>query len=297
MRILVAGGQGQVGSALAHQGKKQGLDIVVLGRSELDITSSGSINAAFEKYQPGLLINAAAYTAVDKAESEIDQAFAINHRGVVLLAEACAEFNIPIFHISTDYVFDGTKNEPYTEEDPVNPVSVYGESKEAGEQALMSRLDRYIILRTSWVFGVDGGNFVKTITRLACDREELPVVSDQFGGPTSASSIARVLITFADRHSSGGTIKWGVYHFCQHPFVSWHAFALKIANIITELYPTKRIAKISPISGDKFPAAAQRPRNSCLDSTKISSLIGGQTSFWIDDVQEVLHQVLTDDES
>lgn len=183
MRVLVTGGQGQVGSALAQLGKENGLDLETLGRSELDITDAACIAAAFQRYQPELLINAAAYTAVDKAESEAELAFEINETATALVADACAAANIPMLHISTHYVFDGSKGGLYTEDDPVNPLAVYAKSKEAGERALRTRVKRHIILRTSWVFGEEGNNFVKTIVRLAGNHDRLTVVADQFGGP------------------------------------------------------------------------------------------------------------------
>ena len=190
MRILVTGGYGQVGSALTQQGLEQNLDLFSLGRQELDITSAESIAFAFTKYAPDLLINAAAYTAVDNAEEEPDLAFEINESATVLLASACKQRGIPMFHISTDYVFDGQKKGLYLENDEVNPMGVYAKSKEAGERALRKELERHIILRTSWVFGIQGNNFVKTMVRLAGERSRLTVVDDEFGGPCSDRGIA-----------------------------------------------------------------------------------------------------------
>ncbi|NRP37553.1 dTDP-4-dehydrorhamnose reductase [Marinobacterium sp. xm-a-121] len=288
MRILVAGGQGQVGSALATLGAEQGLDLVALGRSELDITDAASIAAAFDKYKPGLLINAAAYTAVDKAESEPELAYAINETATALLADACAAANIPMLHISTDYVFDGSKEGLYTEADPVNPLAVYAKSKEAGERALRERVEWHIILRTSWVFGVQGNNFVKTMVRLAKDRDRLTVVADQFGGPSSARGIATVLLTIAAQYESKGEVEWGTYHYCQKPYVSWHKFAQAIIESATEMGLVDHPVEVAPITSSEFPTPVTRPANSRLNTTKIEAEFGTVVSTWSDNIDDVI---------
>ncbi|NRP15190.1 dTDP-4-dehydrorhamnose reductase [Marinobacterium sp. xm-a-152] len=291
MRILVTGGHGQVGSALAQLGKEQGLDLITLSRSELDITDAVSISRAFNKYHPDLLINAAAYTAVDKAESEPELAYAINAKGVGLLAEACATSNIPMLHISTDYVFDGTKATPYTEEDQVNPLSVYGKSKEAGESILREKLYQHIILRTSWVFGESGNNFVKTILRLAQERNELSVVSDQFGGPTSAASIAEVLINIALTSPKQLKNHWGTYHFCQSPFVSWFEFAAAIIENAKLLNCGYEFISIKQISSDEYAFKAKRPQNSRLSIEKLSRCFSIQKTNWDSSLKNFLDPV------
>lgn len=288
MRILVAGGQGQVGSALAKMGKEQGLDLIALGRSDLDITDAPSIVAAFEKYQPELLINAAAYTAVDKAESEADLAYAINETATALLADACAGANIPMLHISTDYVFDGSKEGLYTEDDPVNPLAVYAKSKEAGERALRARVERHIIVRTSWVFGVQGNNFVKTMVRLAKDRDRLTVVDDQFGGPSSARGIAAALLEIAAQFEQTGEVAWGTYHYCQKPYVSWHQFAQAIIERATEMGLVDHPVELAPIPSSEYPTPVTRPANSRLDTTKIESEFGLMVSTWSHNIDDVI---------
>ena len=288
MRILVAGGHGQVGSALTQLGKEQGLDLIALSRSELNIADAVSISAAFNKYHPELLINAAAYTAVDKAESEPELAYAINAKGVGLLAEACANSNIPMLHISTDYVFDGTKATPYTEMDQVNPLSVYGKSKEAGERILREKLNQHIILRTSWVFGKQGNNFVKTILRLSKEREEIRIVSDQYGGPTSAETIAEILIDIALHPRIDLKNKWGTYHFCQHPYLSWYEFAKAIIGKVKTLKYQDKISNIKPISSKEYKATATRPRNSRLDTSKINNTFKINKNNWDNSLDELL---------
>ena len=291
MRILVAGGQGQVGSALAQLGKEQELDLVALGRSDLDITDAASIAEAFEKYQPELLINAAAYTAVDKAESEAELAYAINETATALLADACAAASIPMLHISTDYVFDGSKEGLYTEDDPVNPLAVYAKSKEAGERALRDRVERHIILRTSWVFGTQGNNFVKTMVRLAKDRDRLTVVVDQFGGPSSARGIAAALLAIAAQFEQKGEVTWGTYHYCQKPYVSWHQFAQAIIERATEMGLVNHSVEVAPIPSSEFPTPVTRPANSRLDTTALRLAFDIEDSDWAPEVDRVLESL------
>ena len=294
MRILVAGAQGQVGSALAQLGNEQGLDLVALGRSELDIIDAASISAAFEKYQPELLINAAAYTAVDKAESEAELAYAINETATALLADACAAANIAMLHISTDYVFDGSKEGLYTEDDPVNPLAVYAKSKEAGERALRARVERHIILRTSWVFGEQGNNFVKTMVRLAKERDRLTVVADQFGGPSSARGIAVALLTIAAQYDKTGAVSWGTYHYCQKPYVSWHQFAQAIIGHATEMGIVDHPVDVVPIPSSEFPTPVTRPKNSRLDTANLDHSFKIPCANWINELDQVLESLKKD---
>lgn len=289
MRILVAGGQGQVGSEFEQLDLPNDLEVICLGRSELDIVNVDSIDRAFATHQPDLFFNAAAYTAVDKAESEQDRAFEINELAVGLLADACGAAQIPMFHVSTDYVFDGEKADAYMESDPVNPVSIYGKSKEAGERVLRDRLERHLILRTSWIFGVNGANFVKTILRLACERDQLSVVNDQIGGPTSARSIASCMIELARLYNDDGDLSWGTYHFSQLPSVSWYEFAVEIIDRAIELNVLNRRVVVTPVSSSEFPTKAARPKNSRLCVEKINQHISSNAlSGWRDDISSVL---------
>src|SRR5690554_5867834 len=189
-KVLITGAKGQVGRELIKLAPA-GFTVIGLGSTQLDITDQEQVHAAVALHQPNLIINAAAYTAVDKAESDSDNAYAVNEQAVASLAQAAVQADIPLFHISTDYVFDGESTTPYKETDPVNPQSVYGASKLAGEKVLAATHNKHIILRTSWVFGAEGNNFVKTMLRLGKERDELSVVADQRGCPTSAASIAK----------------------------------------------------------------------------------------------------------
>lgn len=287
IKILVAGGNGQVGQNLAKYGPKFHVQIIALPHSELDITEPDSIHKAFSEIQPDLVINAAAYTAVDQAESEPENAFKINQEGPYNLSKACLFFDIPLLHISTDYVFDGESNQPYNENDLVNPQGVYAKSKEAGEQSVRNTLKKHIILRTSWVFSVEGNNFVKTMLRLAENNDSLSIVHDQIGGPTSADSIAKTLLEVATRCQNFKEEEWGTYHFCGTPYVTWHDFALEIfkeANNSTGL----QIPKLRPISSAEFPTAAVRPKNSRLCNTKLEKLLGTPSISWFIDMKNVI---------
>lgn len=288
MCILVTGGQGQVGTALYLEGAKLGLDLIALNRSELDITNIRNIDAIFSQFRPDIVMNAAAYTAVDKAESDSVQAYAINELGPKLLANACKRLDIPLFHISTDYVFDGLSNSPYKETDLPNPQSIYGRSKLMGEIAVSNILPKHIILRTSWVFGIHGNNFVKTIVRLAKDRDRLTVVSDQVGGPTSAQAVASALLTIASLYKSSGEIKWGTYHYSQKPYVNRYQFAQAILKRAAEIGLKDYSGKITPVSSKELPRPAHRPLNSRLDTTKLTSNFKIKDRSWIDYLDPIL---------
>ncbi len=199
--------------------------MMATGRAELNITQQEAVNSFVQTQKPDIVINAAAYTAVDQAESEPELAYAINHDGAANLAQACADNNIPLMHLSTDYVFDGEKVGAYTETDTPNPQGIYGKSKLEGDRAVESILEQYIILRTSWVFGAKGNNFVKTMLRLGKERDILKVVADQHGGPTWAGDIAITLLQLVKRWDDGDTNPWGTYHYSGQPVTTWQGFA------------------------------------------------------------------------
>ena len=249
LKILVTGINGQVGWEVQQRGLRQGHDIVGCSRDVLDITDRQSVLSKIQDTVPDLVINCAAFTAVDKAESEEDKAYAVNRDGAAWLAEGCAAQKIPLIHMSTDYVFDGSASQPYKETDSVNPIGVYGKSKEAGEQEVRKRLPDHLIIRTSWVFGVHGHNFVKTMLRLAGERDELKVVDDQLGCPTFAGDLADGLLKIAERVREGGEIQWGTYHCCGATKVTWHEFASLIVEMARNTLPlqVKRVLAIPTI--------------------------------------------------
>lgn len=280
--ILVSGADGQVGQALGEAHCAH--EVIALGRARFDIADPGSIADIFAETDPALVINAAAYTQVDRAEHESGRAFAVNRDGVANLALVCREAGIPMLHLSTDYVFDGRKRGAYGEDDPVSPLGVYGKSKAEGEAVLRRILERHVVLRTSWVFSPVGANFVRTMLRLGRERDELAVVDDQHGCPTSAASIAGALLEIAGRHLRGDGISWGTYHFRNRPETTWHGFA---REIFARAPGYDNIA-VRPISTREYPSPAPRPANSVLDCGKLETEFGIDPPDWRDELDRVL---------
>ena len=281
MRILITGCHGQVGSCLTEQlGNNENITILALDREHLDITSQAAVNAAVVGFQPTIIINAAAHTAVDKAEEEVELSYAINCEGPKYLAQAAQSIDAAILHISTDYVFEGSKAGEYVETDATNPQGVYGESKLAGEVAVAQACDKHIILRTAWVFGENGNNFVKTMLRLAENRNALSIVGDQFGGPTYAGDIANTLIKIAKRITQGDTVEYGVYHYSGLPHVSWFDFANAIFDIAVEQKELAKKPSLTSITTDQYPTPAKRPSNSQLSTEKITKNFSIGASDW-----------------
>lgn len=280
MKVLITGKNGQVGRCLVSQlSATPSIVFLALGRDELDITNAEQVNEVVNKYQPTIIINAAAYTAVDKAESEVELANAINNVGPKNLAKAASHVNAVIIHISTDYVFAGNKEGLYTEIDEVNPQCSYGQTKLAGEQSIAQTCAAHIILRTAWVFSEYGNNFVKTMLRLVQTRDTVGVVSDQFGGPTYAGDIARALINIAQQLQQGNT-KFGVYNYSGYPHVSWQEFAKVIfAKALSQKVIEVPIT-VNAISTSEYPTPAKRPANSKLDCSKITADFSIQQSDW-----------------
>jgi len=278
MRLLITAANGQVGTALTDQALARGLDVVALLDRQLDITDAGAVRRAVETHRPGLVINAAAYTAVDRAEQEPDLAFAVNVEGPTVLAEACERAAIPLVHYSTDYVFDGRLSRPYREGDAPNPLGVYGRSKWEGEQAVRQRLERHVILRLSWVFGCSGQNFVRSILRLCREREELRIVADQRGCPTAASDVAGATLAIAGELSRGRQLQ-GTYHFCGTPATTWYDFAGAIIDEARHHGPVAT-RRLIPITTDEYPTAAKRPEDSVLDCAALESVIGIGSRSW-----------------
>lgn len=281
MRILVAGANGQVGHSLCQRLKEYPWEVIALTRNEFDITNVDIVNRTVEQYRPNIIINCAAYTAVDKAEQEQTLAFAINRDGPAYLASAANEVDAVIIHLSTDYVFDGNAHENYTEADPTNPQGIYGASKLEGEKALASANKKHIILRTAWVFGEHGNNFVKTMIRLGSNRDTLGIVADQEGGPTYAGDIANALITIVESISNNSEIPWGVYHYSGTPHTNWYEFSRRIFDEVEQasLY-NKPVPTLNPITTADYPTPAKRPANSKLDCTKIEQAFGIKPSNW-----------------
>lgn len=281
MRILITGCHGQVGSSLTEQlANHENTEVLVLDREHLDITNQGAINAAITEFKPTIIINAAAHTAVDKAEEEVELSYAINRDGPKYLAEAAQSVGAAILHISTDYVFEGNKVGEYVETDTTNPQGVYGASKLAGEIAVAEACDKHIILRTAWVFGENGNNFVKTMLRLGEIRGALTIVGDQFGGPTYAGDIAGTLIQIAKRINQGNIVEYGVYHYSGLPYVSWFDFADAIFDVAVEQGVLANKPSLTSITTDQYPTPAKRPSNSRLSNEKIIQGFSVEASDW-----------------
>jgi dTDP-4-dehydrorhamnose reductase len=269
-----------VGSELIRRGRKLGLQMIAASHAECDISNQSLVNTFITHHAPDLVINSAAYTAVDKAEVDNECARAINSQGPANLASACFKLNIPLLHISTDYVFDGFCDTPYGEDDQPNPQGCYGKTKLAGDEAVAKQLKQHIILRVAWVFGACGNNFVRTMLRLGQDHDELRVVADQFGGPTWAGDIAITLLTIAKRYGKDGSIPWGTYHYSSVPAVSWYEFAQAIFAESVKLGLLDKLPKITPITTAEYPTPAQRPQNSVLNCQKIQKQFGIKQPDW-----------------
>ncbi|MFP6850372.1 MAG: dTDP-4-dehydrorhamnose reductase [Pseudomonas sp.] len=266
MKILLLGQHGQVSQELQRSlcGANQ---LTVLGRNQLDLAKPELIRQHVKQLRPELIINAAAHTAVDQAESEPEQAFAINATAPGMLAEVAAELGTPLIHYSTDYVFDGNQADPYRENDATHPLSVYGRSKLAGEQAIQAAGGMHLILRTSWVYSQHGRNFLLTMQRLLQERDALDIVDDQVGAPTWAGSIAHTTAQLIEQWRSGQAGPWGVYHLTALGQTSWFGFASAIAAHLHS--QGKRVATLHPIPSSAYPTPAQRPLNSRLDCSRL----------------------------
>ncbi|MBB1474365.1 dTDP-4-dehydrorhamnose reductase [Shewanella sp. SG41-3] len=280
MRILVTGKNGQIGMCLVEQlSTMPDVTLLALDRDQLDITDPININKVVAEFIPNIIINAAAYTAVDKAEQECELAYAVNRDGPYNLAVAANSINATIIHISTDYVFAGDSLAAYVESDNTEPQSEYGRSKLAGEQAVERAYSRHIILRTGWAFSEQGHNFVNTMLRLTKTTDTLDVVADQFGGPTYAGDIAKAIVTISKQLADGNQA-YGLYHYSGFPYVSWHAFAEKIFELALAQGVLKQSIQVNPITTPDYPTPAKRPANSRLNCHKIKQEFGIVQSDW-----------------
>lgn len=290
MNVLVVGHRAMLAQELVPALRQAGLHTFGYGRPALDITQRASVRTALEAVRPDVLINCAAYTAVDRAESEPEVALAVNRDGVALLAQACHEMDVPFIHISTDYVFDGTMTRPYNENDPTAPLGVYGRSKWEGEEAIRAYHSRHLIVRTSWLYGLHGANFVKTMLRLARERQVLRVVHDQHGCPTWTRDLAAALTVICQRLQAERDCSWwGTYHCCGAGQTTWYDFACAIfAGII--IPASWLLQRVEPIPTTAYPTPARRPANSVLDCHKIQSTFGLTTRPWQDSLHDCLQE-------
>ncbi|OCW30225.1 dTDP-4-dehydrorhamnose reductase [Pseudomonas aylmerensis] len=285
MKILITGQHGQVSLALQQRLQDLG-ELIVLGRDQLDLADVDQIRQQVRAQRPDLIINAAAHTAVDQAESEADVAFAINAIAPGVLAEEAEALGIPLIHYSTDYVFDGNKPAPYTEADTPNPLGVYGQSKLAGEQAIAAVGGEYLILRTSWVYSNHGKNFLLTMQRLLQEKPHLRIVADQIGAPTWAGTIANSTRALIDRWQAGKAGEWGVYHLTAQGETSWFGFAAAIAEQLRA--GGTACAELEAIPSSAYPTPAKRPLNSRLDCSRLQQQWQVSQPQWQDALRECL---------
>lgn len=287
MKILITGQYGQVSQALQQQLHDQG-QLIILGRDQLDLADPEQIRQQVRAHRPGLIINAAAHTAVDLAESEPQAAFAINAIAPGILAEEAKALGIPLIHYSTDYVFDGSKPAPYTEADAPNPLGVYGQSKLAGEQAIMAVGGEYLILRTSWVYSNHGKNFLLTMQRLLQEKPHMRIVADQIGAPTWAGTIATSTLALIQRWQAGDPGQWGIYHLTAQGETSWFGFAQAIAEQLRA--QGRACAELEAIASSAYPTPARRPLNSRLSCERLQQQWHVSQPQWQDALRECLAQ-------
>jgi dTDP-4-dehydrorhamnose reductase len=293
MRIAVTGKQGQVASSLIEVASELGVEVLPIGRPELDLLAPETVRSALANVRPDIVVNAAAYTAVDKAETEPEVAMAINARGASAVADAARTLGVPMVQLSTDYVFDGSKPTPYVEDDPVAPANIYGASKLAGEQAVARASDDHVILRTAWVYSPYGKNFVRTMLALAQSRTEIKVVADQYGCPTYAHDIAVAIVGIArnllDRPKDDQLR--GLFHLAGTGETNWAEFATAIFGSLSLL--GKPVPAVKPITTAEYPTSARRPANSRLDCSKLARIYCVRLPPWHASLKDCLSRLMT----
>ena len=286
-KILVFGANGQVGREIM---RRAGDAATGFDRASVDISDAVAVKQAVLTHPPSAIVNVAGYTAVDQAETDIDAALRANRDGAAVLAEAAASANVPVVQISTDYVFDGAQRTPYREDDPVAPISAYGQSKEAGERRVRSACPRHLILRTSWVFSPYGTNFVRTMLRLGAERSELGVVDDQTGCPTAAADLAGAILAVLAKAAEPGFAAWGTYHYRGADILTWHGFAKLIFEQAARY--GQPVPRLVPIETAAFPSRATRPAYSVLSTEKIAWTLGIRPRPLRDSLRECLDVLL-----
>jgi dTDP-4-dehydrorhamnose reductase len=296
MKILLTGKNGQLGFELRRSLAGLG-DLISMGRDDCNLSNATELRSFIQTHQPDIIVNAAAYTHVDRAEHEPQFAHALNEVAPSILAEEAARLNALLVHFSTDYVFDGAKKDAYTESDPTNPINRYGISKLAGERAVQTHCTRHLILRTSWVFGAHGTNFAKTILRLAAERDELHIVADQWGSPTYAPLLAHITAHLLRQFCHDPeTFPYGLYHAAASGVTTWHAYASYIIEQVHRLGRPMRVAPhaIHAVTSSEYPASARRPAHSPLNSHKLSQTFNLHLPHWHIGVDHFLEQFIGD---
>lgn len=290
MKLMIFGANGQVGRALRSAEWPVGVEFVALDLPETDLSIAGVARTAIENARPDFVINSAAYTAVDLAESEPELANQLNACAPGEMAQACADLSIPILHYSTDYVFDGKHSSPYREDDPVNPVSVYGITKEAGECEIRQANAQHIILRSQWIYDAASKNFLNTMLQLGRDRDEISVVDDQYGSPTSAEMVASATARIVTKIMKSQSVDWGTYHFCAAGEATWYDFACAIFELAQPMLG-KRV-NVASIQTSDYPTPASRPAYSVMNCDKIRDRFGIAQPAWKDGLAKVMNDVM-----
>ncbi len=280
LKIALFGAAGQVGTDCGQALIQAGYDVVPLTRSTVDFAKPDIVHKEVVQIGPDVIVNACAYTAVDKAQEESELADLVNHQSVAAIARACSQLSIPLIHISTDYVFDGTSDTPYKESDPVEALGVYGATKLAGEIAIQHIMSQYVILRTSWVFGEHGHNFVKTMLRVGASREQLRVVDDQYGRPTYVGDIVAAILFFVSQYEKKQSFPWGIYHCSSEGEASWCGFAQAIFDMAFECGVIEKKPQVVAIPTSEYPTPAPRPAYSVLSTEKLTQLMGKPMPHW-----------------
>lgn len=280
MKVLVTGVKGQLGYDVVKDLKKRGHEPIGVDREEMDLMNNDAIREFIMNTRPEAIIHCAAYTAVDKAEEEVEICYQVNAEATKVIAECAKELDITLIYISTDYVFDGTKEGDYVETDLPNPINVYGASKLLGEQYVQQLLEKYYIVRISWVFGENGNNFIKTMRRLGAERDELNIIHDQVGSPTYTADLAPLLVDMME------TDKYGIYHATNEGFCSWYEFA-------NEIFKQSGIeVKTNPITTDQYPTAAKRPMNSRMSKQKLTKHNFNKLKVWENAIEHYLKELI-----
>ena len=287
MKTVVIGSLGMLARDLCSLLKAEGQEVIELDLPELDIREGEHVVQTLSRWSPDAVVNCAAYTNVDQAESEHKLAYAVNRDGAMHVARACSDMRIPVIHISTDYVFDGDATTPYKEEHEPHPLGVYGMSKLDGEKAVRSTARQHYIVRTAWLYGVGGKNFVKTMLHHARTRSELRVVADQYGCPTWTMDLAEALRAFLERVTEGKPAPWGTYHFCGKGTATWHELAERIVDEGRKHEPLN-VERVVPITTAEYPTAARRPLYSALDCQKIERALGIKPPAWQESLRRML---------